>query len=246
MKLKNLNISLLLLLVVAGCQQMAQSLNEAESPRRPQTILHPWSNMQAASNDAKTVDLSNNLLARNYLIVLDGSGSMSGSECSGSDDKIVAAKRAIRKFATQIPAEDNLGLVAFDSSGITVRVPLGFNNRPDFNKQLDAVNSDSGTPLKSAITLAYQQLQAQGSRQLGYGEYHLVIVTDGEAEMGEDPGAIVNTMIADSPVVIHTIGFCIDENHSLNQKGRTYYVAADSPEQLSKGLSDVLAESEHF
>ena len=81
---------------------------------------------------------------------------------------------------------------------------------------------------------------------MGYGEYHLVIVTDGEANDGEDPREAVDALLAKSPVVLHTIGFCIGETHSLNQKGRVFYQSADNPEELRKGLTDVLAEATSF
>jgi hypothetical protein len=53
-------------------------------------------------------------------------------------------------------------------------------------------------------------------------------------------------MLAESPVVLHTIGFCIGEAHALNQPGRTYYRAADDPGALRRGLDEVLAESPVF
>ena len=86
----------------------------------------------------------------------------------------------------------------------------------------------------------------QGARQLGYGEYHLVVVTDGEASDGQDPTNVVKVILDRSPIVLHTIGFCIGTDHVLNQPGRSYYVAAESPEQLQQGLSAVLAEAPAF
>jgi hypothetical protein len=49
-----------------------------------------------------------------------------------------------------------------------------------------------------------------------------------------------------TPINIYSIGFCIGENHALNQPGRTFYKAADNPAALRKGLEEVLAESETF
>jgi len=46
--------------------------------------------------------------------------------------------------------------------------------------------------------------------------------------------------------VLHTIGFCIDSKHTLNQAGRTIYTAANNPEALRQGLSNVLAEAPQF
>jgi hypothetical protein len=188
-------------------------------------------------------DIDTLLTRRNFLIVLDGSGSMADSQCSGNLSKIVAAKQAIAAFATKIKPEDNLGLCAFDSRGVTERAPLSLN-RTAFNKALQDVRSDSNTPLGHAVKLGYSLLQKQAQRQLGYGEYYLVVVTDGEADRGDDPRDIVNKVVSESPVVISTIGFCIGEGHSLNRPGMTLYHDATNLKELNQGLESVLAESE--
>jgi hypothetical protein len=74
----------------------------------------------------------------------------------------------------------------------------------------------------------------------------LVVVTDGHASKGEDPTPAVNRILGESPVVVHTIGFCIGERHPLNQPGRTYYRSANNPRALQQGLETVLAESPDF
>ena len=158
--------------------------------------------------------------------------------------KIAAAKQAIAAFATKLMPEDNLGLCAFDSKGVTERAPLSLN-RAAFNKALQEVRSDSNTPLGTAVTLGYSRLQKQAQRQLGYGEYYLIVVTDGEADKGNDPRNIVNKIVSDSPVVISTIGFSIGEGHSLHRPGMTLYHDATNLEQLNQGLESVLAESEY-
>ncbi len=73
-----------------------------------------------------------------------------------------------------------------------------------------------------------------------------MIVTDGEASSGEDPTKVVNELLKRSPVIMHTIGFCIGEDHSLNQPGRILYKSANNPGDLRKGLQNVLAESPSF
>jgi Ca-activated chloride channel homolog len=188
-------------------------------------------------------DIDSLLTRRNFLIVLDGSGSMADVQCSGNLPKITAAKQAIAAFATKLRPDDNLGLCAFDTQGVTERAPLSLN-RSAFNEGLQAVRSDSNTPLGRAVKLGYSLLQKQARRQLGYGEYYLVVVTDGEADKGDDPRDIVNKIVSESPVVISTIGFCIGEGHSLHREGMTYYHDATNLEQLNQGLESVLAESE--
>ena len=182
---------------------------------------------------------------RNYYVILDGSGSMADSGCSGSLSKMDAAKEALARFAGVVPRKAQLGLLAFDQHGVSERVALGLDNRDRFVEEVRKVSAGGQTPLKSSIAAGVARLEEAARRQLGYGEYNLVVVTDGEAVPGsEDPRGVVNDVLGRSPVAIHTIGFCIGSNHSLNQPGRTLYKAAQNPDELKAGLEDVLAESE--
>jgi hypothetical protein len=192
------------------------------------------------------VQVSGDRFAKNYYVVLDASGSMNGTGCSGNLTKFNAARSALLEFARSIAPEANLGLQIFDAGSVRERLALGVGNRERFNEALRGAVANGTTPLQSSIRQAYARLREQGARQLGYGEYHLVMVTDGEADRGEDPSDVVNALLAESPVVLHTIGFCIGENHSLNQPGRTLYRAADNPAQLRAGLAEVLAEAPAF
>ena len=194
----------------------------------------------------ESVQVASDLFAKNYYVVLDGSGSMNEKGCSGDLPKIAVARDALRDFADTLPATANLGLQVFDGRGVRDLLPLGVNNRKEFVRLVYDVRANASTPLLTAVRQAYAKLLAQGARQLGYGEYHLVIVTDGAADQGQDPTPIVNQILAESPVVVQTIGFCIGERHSLNQAGRTIYRAADNPQQLKQGLTDVLAEAPQF
>ena len=186
----------------------------------------------------ENVSLEKNLLKKNYYIIFDGSGSMDG-------DKIITAKKALIEFVKQVPINANLGLAIFDGNGLSERVPLG-DNRELFIEKVNQTIASGGTPLADSFKLAYSKINEQARKQLGYGEYNIVVVTDGEANTGNKPGNIVKLILKESPVVIHTIGFQIGKNHSLNQPGKIYYKAADNFEELSKGLEEVLAESEQF
>jgi uncharacterized protein YegL len=183
----------------------------------------------------------------NYYVVLDGSGSMSRVDCSDDKPKIDIAVAALSRFVSAVPAQANLGLAVFDDAGLSERVPLGVGNREAFQQALRQVDVSGGTPLKSSIELAYEQLTVQAHQQLGYGDYHLVLVTDGYPDpRSEDPTDAVQGLLTDSSVILHTIGFCLGQDHVLNQPGRVYYMAADSPQQLSQGLGEVLAEAPSF
>lgn len=223
-------ISIFIALTISACMQ---EIGVAENS-------YKWPSFE------KETTLAPDLIAKNYYVVLDGSGSMDSSSCTNNSKRIIAAKKALVQFAGSVPSNANLGFMAFDSRGITERVPLGLNNRGQFIEHVSKTFADSGTPLFSAIKLGFRKLEEQARKQQAYGEYHLVIVTDGEASPGESPDKIINFIVNNTPVVIHTIGFCIGSGHSLNQPGNTIYKSANNPAELVKGLKEVLAESETF
>jgi Ca-activated chloride channel homolog len=237
-------------LALAGCDDAKPPAKPAAAPDKPKgpvstrRLTPAWP--AAAQGKTDAAPMSSDLFARNYYVVFDASGSMSEKGCSGDLTKIDAARIALAAFAESLPADANLGLQVFDARGVREQIPLAAGNLPRFKAILAQVRAGGGTPLHSAITQAYARLEAQGARQLGYGEYHLVVVTDGEASDGQDPTGAVKVILDRSPVVLHTIGFCIGPKHSLNQPGRTIYKAADDPNQLRQHLSDVLAEAPSF
>jgi uncharacterized protein YegL len=236
-------------LAIAGCDDSKPPPKPAAAQKpsvpvstRPLTPAWP----AAAQGNTGQASVSGDLFARNYYVVLDASGSMTEKACSGDLPKIEAARIALGAFAESLPADANLGLQVFDARGVKEQIPLSAGNRDRFKSVLAGVRAGGGTPLQTAIANAYAKLEQQGARQLGYGEYHLVVVTDGEASDGQDPTNTVKFILDRSPVVLHTIGFCIGPKHSLNQPGRTIYNAADNPQQLRQHLSDVLAEAPSF
>lgn len=187
-------------------------------------------------------------LTRNYYIVFDGSGSMNESRCAEPErSKLGAAKKAVVAFAASLPADANIGVLSFDVAGMRERLALTRADQADVGRVVRGISAGGVTPLRSALAHAYRALTMQAKNQHGYGEYHLVVVTDGEFNpQPENPEDMVEQILTESPVVIHTIGFCIGSKHSLNQSGRTLYRAANNPGELQAGLGEVLAESPDF
>jgi Mg-chelatase subunit ChlD len=207
------------------------------------------SNWPELNSQDKQINLAPNLLAKNYYIVFDASGSMNESQCAEGTTKIAVAKKALSEFVRSIPGDANIGLLVFDSARIHEIWPFSVNsvvNQESLIQKINAVSAGNGTPLHESIFQAYRRLEEQGRKQLGYGEYHLVTITDGAATLGPDPADLVNEIVDKTPVNIHTIGFCISEQHSLNQPGRTIYRSADNQAELTRGLKEILAESETF
>lgn len=190
--------------------------------------------------------VSDNVVAANYYLILDGSGSMLDAGCSNGREKISVAVESIKAFIDKIPQNANVGIFAFDRQGIGERLPLGQHSSQQIVQVLDSIAAGGGTPLSLALQAGNAALTNQAKSQLGYGEYHLVVVTDGEANSGFEPDQEVRNLLAGSPIVLHTVGFCIDDYHSLNQPGYTLYKAANDPAALAAGLDAVLAEAPDF
>ena len=143
-----------------------------------------------------------------------------------------------------IPEKANIGLGYFGGDYGEL-VHIGQDRQKILSEVYD-LDTGSGTPMAHAIhEVAYEALTAQAQKQAGYGEYHIVIVTDGKATDDNLEG-VVRFILQNTPIVIHTIGLGIGENHSLNQPGRIDYKAADDLTSLRKTLSDVLAEAPTF
>lgn len=190
--------------------------------------------------------LADSMLQKNIVMIFDGSGSMKESRCSGNLSKIQVAKKVVTDWAATVPDDANLGLIVFDKQDFSIRLPLGSGNREQFRSEIGKVEAEYSTPLTPSIKTAFQMLTTQGRKQLGYGDYTIVVVTDGAANNPQALQAAVDKVLTTSPVMIHTIGFCIQSSHTLNTPGRTVYRAANNPEELRRGLQEVLAESESF
>ncbi len=193
-----------------------------------------------------------NLLADNWVFVMDASGSMGDSSCgTGGKARMETAKAGAIKFSRSIPGSANLGLVVFsdaDRGGISewLKLGIGPGNRSEFARLVNGIRPYGNTPLRGSAELGVQILTEQAQRQRGYGTYHLVIVTDGEANRGGNPASYVKGVVQQTPIAVHVIGFCVDGGHSLDIKGFTQYASANNPETLDRGLKAILAESEAY
>ncbi|MBM2811646.1 MAG: hypothetical protein HW416_2405 [Chloroflexi bacterium] len=185
-------------------------------------------------------------LDRNFYIVIDGSGSMSEKECAGAfATRVEAAKWAVNEFtARSVPSDVNLGLYIFDSSGSRERVPIGRDNRAAIKAQVDRTTAGGGTPLNAAIQSAVVELARQRNRQMGYGEYYVVLATDGAASDGDlASGGVRYAQQNGIPII--TIGFCLNQDHALS-KGSFSYRNANSPADLLGALQETQGEAPYF
>ncbi|MDH5510034.1 MAG: VWA domain-containing protein [Nitrospinota bacterium] len=229
--------------------------NRAAYARHPNNKFIPPSQIPKINPGAwpppagKTVEMAQDLTAANYLIVFDGSFSMNESRCSGSLTKLQVAKSAVKKFISALGPGANVGLVGFGGSpsgkNRNYEHPLVSGDRTGINNLLDGVRGLGNTPLSRSVFRGFEMLEAQARRQGGYGQYHMVIVTDGISTDG-DPSIMTRNIVERSAIKIHTIGFCINDRHGLNVPGYTRYSTASDPGALEAGLRGVLSENDSF
>jgi secreted protein with Ig-like and vWFA domain len=236
---KQLLIASFVVLILTACEPVPVPSELAPTPSQTQVESNnfEWTWLNNTNEQPYTSD--EDLLRKNYIVVFDGSGSMGG-------ERLTIAKRAATAFTGKLDPQDALGLVVFDGAGTSVRVSLAYNNSNEFQSQINDIDAGGGTPLADAMVIGYRELQKQGSKQRGYGEYHLIVITDGEASGGQDPGQLVRQIVNSTPINIHTIGFQFSGSHSLNQSGITTYYQADNYDELMNSFSSILAESTTF
>ncbi|RZU98136.1 vWA domain-containing protein [Spiribacter vilamensis] len=236
-------------LLIAACSDQPDTPEPAPTPSEmgwSAITEQQWPPRNEAP--ATEADLDINPGRVNIAVVLDMSGSMAESRCAGEHrDKAAAARVAMGRWIESVPDDANLGLVTFDAAGVEVAVSPGTGNREAFRRAVGTTRPGGGTPLRSSLQEAHELLAAQGRRQLGYGRYQLIVVTDGAHSSGEDPAPIIETIVTNpaNPVELHTIGFCIDDS-ALRRPGWVNYQSANNPAELAQGLSRVLAESTAF
>ncbi|MBI5248764.1 MAG: VWA domain-containing protein [Desulfomonile tiedjei] len=237
--------------LLASCQQTGTeskkpplSTQAQDKPIVPEKSPWPF-----FAKDGQEQELADKLTAKNFILIFDGSGSMGESTCTGSSDPSVnkcdVAKKAVLEWSKSVPEDANIGFIAFHQEGWS-QLNLDNRSREEFAKIVKKIRPGGGTPLGESFRLADEMLTKQGKRQLGYGEYVIVAVTDGQATDLKVLQDRVRGILAKSPIIIYTIGFCIGDDHALNQKGRTFYRTAHNPEALRQGLHEVLAEAESF
>ena len=182
-------------------------------------------------------------LTRNVYFIFDGSGSMGDPlsyDCGGDQSfssKLEGAKWAVRTFMEKLPENMNIGLFVFDAADEREAVSLGAGNREEFLQEIEAVEAGGGTPLAQSIKFSTDRLVEQYQKQLGYGEYRIVVVTDGIADDIER--ASIYAMRHRVP--IYAIGLCVDANHPLRQFALSYR-SADRFDDLARDLEETVAE----
>ena len=178
----------------------------------------------------------------NVVIILDASGSMTKNMSGTRIQKMEAAKTALKEVLKTVPRDTNIGLLVF--SGVNVRndwvYPLGPRDDQKLTISINMIQAGGGTPLGSYIKKGADMLLQQKGRQMGYGAYRLLIVTDGEAQ-DIDLVERYTPDVLSRGIAIDVIGVEMAQNHTLAKKVNSYRKAND-PASLKKAIAEVFAE----
>jgi hypothetical protein len=240
-------------MVIAGCSANNGSTGSVGQNLTPTAAPPASDGTEVAYQPAPAADevtgKNKVSLRRNFYFVFDGSGSMKEPpRTQNSDDdhapasKIEGAKWAVHEFLQKVPDDVNLGLYVFDRYGNREVLPLGPNNRDKFLQDIDKISASGGTPLGAAIAKGTAALAKQYDKQLGYGEYRLIVITDGEAT---DSLSIGVSAAEVKRIPIYTIGFDIGQEHSLRRHSISYR-SASSAKEVEQGLEEAAAELDVF
>ena len=204
----------------------------------------PFSFEKEFEGKVQIVTAADNMVTRNFVVIFDDSGSMGNRDADGKQ-KINTAKNAMVEWSQSVPAGANVGLVSF-RSGVWPLQPLTPTSKQQLISAVQNIEDGGDTPLSSAFEASFDMLTRQGLHQLGYGEYTIVVITDGAANESSLLKRRVDFVLNNSPIQIYTIGFGIGTDHTLNQPGLTQYRPAENLAELRMGLKAVLAEAETF
>jgi len=182
----------------------------------------------------------NDVYARNIAIVFDSSGSMD-EKIDRRTRKIDAAKAAIRQVVASLPASTNVGLFIFGGGVRDNAVPIGPKNDATFSDAIAPVYPNGSTPLTEYIRRAADQILLQREKNLGYGWYQIIVVTDGEADNKSTMVSVAKETLRRG-IALDVVGVGMTSEHTL-AKVSTSYRAANDIESLNKALTEIVAET---
>ena len=174
------------------------------------------------------------------VIVLDDSGSMN-ERMSGGVRRIDAAKNAIKVILKQFPVDTKLGLLLLngDRAKNHWAIPLQLLSVSQAVGRVESVNADGGTPLGDRMREGADALLQLREKQI-YGNYRLLIVTDGEANDAKLLSLYLPDVLSRG-LMVDAIGVDMKQNHSLATRVHSYR-RADDAQALSQAVQEVFAE----
>lgn len=195
-----------------------------------------------------TSALDDNRIRQNYLLAIDASGSMSDNDdCApAGQSKFDVVSDAVSLFMDSVNPDDYVGLIVFQGDQANLLRPPGPPRKDEVLSAIRTAQPGGRTPIGATLALGKSVLEQRAAAQAGYGEYTIVLVTDGAATDSEMMERMLDDITLNTPIIIQTIGFCLRNSHALNDPSRVIYRAADDGNALSQGLAAAVAEASDF
>ncbi|MEM6903801.1 MAG: vWA domain-containing protein [Pseudomonadota bacterium] len=228
-------------------QQASRSDSDQRSADQATRAAFAWAGGVGVDTGVNAA-LDANRIRRNYLLAIDASGSMNENDnCAPAGrTKYFAVSSAVSSFLDSMNPDDYVGLISFQRDGASLLRPLGPPRKDEVIEAIRQVAPGGRTPIGATLALAKSVLEQRAAAQAGYGEYTIVLITDGAATDEEMMDRMLAEITLETPIIIQTIGFCLQSTHALNDPSRVIYRAANDGEALSRGLAAAVAEASDF
>lgn len=176
--------------------------------------------------------------AQHVVVVVDDSGSMADRMRHERVRKIDAAKQSLAVVLDRLPADAEVGVLALNQGWI---LPLQGSGNAQAKQLVNRLRARGGTPLGVRMKEATDELLAKRAANT-YGDYRLLVVTDGEAS---DQGVLDHVLpdIMARGLLVDVIGVDMESEHSLATVVHNYR-RADDPDSLKEAIATSLAESD--
>lgn len=165
--------------------------------------------------------------AVNLEIVIDKSGSMSGTDSSGVS-KIQMAKEAAIAAVELLSPRDSVGVIAFDGASQIMAPPtkLGGGNKANLVDRIGSIGGGGGTDFFPALEDGLRESQGSGA-----SVKHVILVSDGQSSPGDIAGLTARYRAA--KVTLSTIAIGADaDQHTMEdiakRGGGRYYFSPDA------------------
>jgi Ca-activated chloride channel family protein len=117
------------------------------------------------------------------MLATDVSGSMTATDVQPS--RLVAAKRAARRFLDQVPGRVNVGVLAFNQSPRVLQSPS--RDRRAVHAAIDGLTPSGGTATGEAIAAATRSVRDRDADLATQPPAAIVLLSDGASTSGVDP-----------------------------------------------------------
>lgn len=117
------------------------------------------------------------------MLVTDVSGSMMATDVTPS--RLIAAKRAARRFVDEVPRSVNVGVIAFNTRATVLQSPT--RDREAVALAIDRLAVRGGTATGEAIATAVDVLRGAPGEGGRRPPAAIVLISDGESTAGRDP-----------------------------------------------------------